>query len=159
MKVIMVNGTNPNAEEVMAQIKETGCNNVIFTGIGLTKAKKFVINMTVGTGTNIRYKCFRKLDNASEDWVKDNYNVVSTIGDFCKGKGRKTVKKEEVKMDKEEAVDKANKFMDVVRENSFNIGLWGFDHFKKLAMNCGATKTMRRGTKYYAYFGNMYVRF
>lgn len=155
----MVNGTNPNADEVMAKIKETGCKNVIFTGIGLTKAKKFVINMTVGTGTNIRYKCFRKLDNASEDWVNDNFNVVSTIGDFCKGKGRKTVKKEVVEMDKEEAVIRANKFMIVVRENSFNIGLWGFDHFKKLAMNCGATKTMRRGNRYYAYFGNMYVRF
>lgn len=159
MNVIMVNGTNPNADEVMAQIKKTGCKNVIFTGIGLTKAKKLVISMLAGTGINIRYKCFRKLDNASEGWVNDNYNVVSTIGDFCKGKGRKTVKKEAVEMDKEEAVDKANKFMDVVRENSFNIGLWGFDHFRELAMNCGATKTMRRGTKYYAYFGKMYVRF
>lgn len=159
MNVIMVNGTNPNADEVKAQVKETGCGNIIFTGIGLTKAKKLVINMTMGTGLNIRFKCFRKLNNASEDWVKDNFNVVSTIGDFCKGKGRKTTKKEVVEMDKEEAVSKANKFMDVVRENSSNIGLWGFDHFKELAMGCGATKTMRRGTKYYAYFGKMYVRF
>lgn len=159
MKVIMVNGTNPNADEVKAQIKETGCGNIVFTGIGLTKARKFVINMTAGTGLQVRFQCFRKLNSASEEWVKDNYSVVSTIGDFCKGKGRKTVKKEVVEMDKEEAVNKANKFMDVVRENAFNIGLWGFNHFKKLAMNCGATKTMRRGNRYYAYFGNMYVRF
>ena len=159
MKVIMVNGTNPNADEVMAQVKDTGCSNIIFTGIGLTKAKKLVINMLAGTSLNVRYKCFRKLDNASEEWVNNNFNVVSTIGDFCKGKGKKTVKKEVVEMDKEEAKEKAEKFMSVVRENSFNIGLWGFNHFKELAMNCGATKTMRRGTKYYAYFGNMYVRF
>ena len=155
----MVNGTNPNAEEVKALVTETGCGNIIFTGIGLTKAKKLVINMVAGTSLNVRYKCFRKLDNASEEWVNDNFNVISTIGDFCKGKGRKTTEKEVVEMDRKEAVDKANKFMDVVRENSSNIGLWGFDHFKELAMNCGATKTMRRGTKYYAYFGRTYVRF
>ena len=159
MSVIMVNGKNPNADEVKAQVKETGCGNIIFTGIGITKAKKLVINMTIGTSLNIRYKCFRKLDNASEEWVKDNFNVVSTIGDFCKGKGRKTTKKEVVEMGKKEATEKANKFMNVVRENSSNIGLWGFDHFKELAINCGATKTMRRGTKYYAYFGRMYVRY
>lgn len=159
MKVIMVNGTNPNADEVKALVMETGCSNIFFTGIGLKKAKDFVDNIVWGTELFVRYKCFRKLDNASEEWVKDNFNVVSTIGDFCKGKGRKTVKKEVVEMDRKEAVDKANKFMDVVRENSFNIGLWGFDHFKELAMNCGATKTMRRRNKYYAYFGNMYVRF
>ena len=159
MNVIMVNGTNPNADEVKALVMESGCKNIFFTGIGLKKAKDLVDNIVWGTELCVRYKCFRKLDNASEEWVKDNYNVVSTIGDFCKGKGRKTVKKEEVKMDKEEAVIRANKFMIVVRENSFNIGLWGFDHFKGLAMNCGATKTMRRGNRYYAYFGNMYVRF
>lgn len=157
--VILVNGTNPNADEVMAQVKKTGCSNIIFTGIGLAKANKLVINMTLGTSLNVRYKCFRKLSNASEEWVNDNFNVVSTIGDFCKGRGRKTTKKEVVEMDKKEATEKANKFMNVVRENSFNIGLWGFDHFKELAMECGATKTMRRGTKYYAYFGRMYVRF
>ena len=159
MKVIMVNGTNPNADEVKAQVMESGCNNVFFTGIGLKKAKNLVNDIVWGTEITVNYKVFRKLDNASEEWVNDNFNVVSTIGDFCKGKGRKTVKKEVVEMDKEEAVNKANKFMSVVRENSFNIGLWGFDHFKELAMGCGATKTMRRGTKYYAYFGNMYVRF
>lgn len=159
MKVIMVNGTNPNADEVKALVMGTGCKNIFFTGIGLKKAKDLVDNIVWGTELTVAYKVFRRLDNASEEWVKDNYNVVSTIGDFCKGKGRKTTKKEVAEMDKEEAVNKANKFMDVVRENSFNIGLWGFDHFKELAMGCGATKTMRRGTKYYAYFGKMYVRF
>lgn len=158
MKVIMVNGTNPNADEVKALVMESGCKNIMFTGIGLKKAKDLVENIVWGTELNIRYKVFRRLDSASEEWVKDNYNVVSTLGDFCKGKGRKTTKAA-VEMDKEEAVNKANKFMNVVRENSFNIGLWGFDHFKELAMGCGATKTMRRGTKYYAYFGKMYVRF
>ena len=157
----MVNGTNPNADEVMVQIRETGCKNIIFTGIGLKKAKNLVDDMVRGTDLFVRYKVFRKLDNASEEWVNDNFNVVSTIGDFCKGKGRKTTKKEEVvvEMDKDEAVTRANMFMNVVRENSSNIGLWGFDHFKELAKNCGATKTVHRGTKYYAYFGNMYVRF
>lgn len=159
MKVIMVNGTNPNADEVKALVMESGCKNIVFTGIGLKKAKDLVDNIVWGTEITVAYKVFRRLDSASEEWVKDNYNVVSTIGDFCKGKGRKTAKKATVEMDKEEAVNKANKFMDVVRENSSNIGLWGFDHFKELAMGCGATKTMRRGTKYYAYFGNMYVRF
>ena len=159
IKVIMVNGTNPNADDVMAQVKKTGCKNVIFTGIGLTKAKKLVINMLAGTGTNIRYKCFRKLDNASEDWVNDNYNVVSTIGDFCKGKGRKTVKKEEVKMDKEEAKDRAERFCNFLRNVGSDIHIYGYSFFKDNAEEYGATKTMRRGTKYYAYFGNMYVRF
>lgn len=159
MKVIMVNGTNPNADEVMAQVKETGCSNIIFTGIGLTKAKKLVINMLAGTSLNVRYKCFRKLDNASEEWVNNNFNVVSTIGDFCKGKGKKKAVKAESNISEEEAKKMADKFMSVVRENSFNIGLWGFNHFKELAMSCGATKTMRRGTKYYAYFGKLYVRY
>lgn len=101
--VIMVNGTNPNAYEVMAQVKDTGCGNIIFTGIGLTKAKKLVINMTIGTSLNIRYKCFRKLNNASEEWVKENFNVVSTIGDFCKGKGKKKAVKVENNISEEEA--------------------------------------------------------
>ena len=154
MKVIMVNGTNPNAEEVMAQVKKTGCKVIIFTGIGKSKAQKLIDSMPY---TNLKFGAFRRLDCASEESIKEKYDVVSTIGDFCKGKGRKT--KEVVEMDKEEAVKKVNKFMDVVRESSSNIGLWGFDYFKELANNCGATKTMRRGTKYYAYFGNMYVRF
>lgn len=154
MKVIMVNGTNPNAEEVMAQVKETGCKVIIFTGIGKAKAQKLIDSMPY---TNLKFGAFRKLDCASEGSVKERYDVVSTIGDFCKGKGRKTTETKEI--NEKDAKEMVNKFMDVVRENSSNIGLWGFDHFKELAMGCGATKTMRRGTKYYAYFGKMYVRF
>ena len=159
MKVIMVNGTNPNADEVMAQIKETGCNNVIFTGIGLTKAKKLVISMLAGTGINIRYKCFRKLDNASEGWVNDNFNVVSTIGDFTKGKGKKKAVKAESNISKEEAKDRAERFCNFLRNVGSDIHIYGYSFFKDNAEEYGATKTMRRGTKYYAYFGNMYVRY
>ncbi len=158
MKVIMVNGTNPNADEVMAQVKDTGCSNIIFTGIGLTKAKKLVINMTIGTSLNIRYKCFRKLNNASEEWVKENFNVVSTIGDFCKGKGKKTVKVES-NISEEEAKKMADKFVEQVKLNRESINLYGYTVFKDLAMKCGATKTMKRGTKKYAYFGKLYVRY
>lgn len=158
MKVIMVNGTNPNADEVMALVKETGCGNIIFTGIGLTKAKKLVINMTIGTSLNIRYKCFRKLSNASEEWVKDNFNVVSTIGDFCKGKGKKTVKVES-NVSEEEAKKMADKFVELVKLNRDTINMYGYSEFKDLAMKCGATKTMKRGTKKYAYFGKLYVRY
>ena len=158
MKVILVNGTNPNADEVMAQVKETGCGNIIFTGIGLTKAKKLVINMTIGTSLNIRYKCFRKLNNASEEWVKDNFNVVSTIGDFCKGKGKKTVKVES-NISEEEAKKIADNFVEQVKLNRESINMFGYPEFKELAMKCGATKTMKRGTKKYAYFGKLYVRY
>ena len=159
MKVIMVNGTNPNADEVMAQVKETGCGNIIFTGIGLTKAKKLVINMTIGTSLNIRYKCFRKLNNASEEWVKDNFNVVSTIGDFCKGKGKKNTVKVESNISEEEAKKMADKFVEQVKLNRDTINVYGYSEFKDLAMKCGATKTMKRGTKKYAYFGKLYVRY
>lgn len=158
MKVIMVNGTNPNADEVMAQVKETGCGNIIFTGIGLTKAKKLVINMTIGTSLNIRYKCFRKLNNASEEWVKENFNVVSTIGDFCKGNGKKTVKVES-DISEEEAKKMADKFVEMVKLNRDTINMYGYSEFKDLALKCGATKTMKRGTKKYAYFGKLYVRY
>ena len=159
MKVIMVNGTSPNADEVMAQVKETGCGNIIFTGIGLTKAKKLVINMTIGTSLNIRYKCFRKLNNASEEWVKDNFNVVSTIGDFCKGKGKKNTVKVESNISEEEAKKMADKFVEQVKLNKESINVYGYSEFKDLAMKCGATKTMKRGTKKYAYFGKLYVRY
>ena len=159
MNVIMVNGTNPNADEVMAQVKETGCGNIIFTGIGLTKAKKLVINMTIGTSLNIRYKCFRKLNNASEEWVKDNFNVVSTIGDFCKGKGKKNTVKVESNISEEEAKKMADKFVEQVKLNRDTINMYGYSEFKDLAMKCGATKTMKRGTKKYAYFGKLYVRY
>ena len=159
MKVIMVNGTNPNADEVMAQVKDTGCGNIIFTGIGLTKAKKLVINMTIGTSLNIRYKCFRKLNNASEEWVKDNFNVVSTIGDFCKGKGKKNTVKVESNISEEEAKKMADKFVEQVKLNRDTINMYGYSEFKDLAMKCGATKTMKRGTKKYAYFGKLYVRY
>lgn len=159
MKVIMVNGTNPNADEVMAQVKETGCGNIIFTGIGLTKAKKLVINMTIGTSLNIRYKCFRKLNNASEEWVKDNFNVVSTIGDFCKGKGKKNTVKVESNVSEEEAKDRADRFCKFLRNMGGDIGIYGYSFFKDTAEEYGATKTMRRGTKYYAYFGKLYVRY
>lgn len=158
MNVIMVNGTNPNADEVVAQVKKTGCGNIIFTGIGLTKAKKLVINMTLGTSLNIRYKCFRKLGNASEEWVNDNFNVVSTIGDFCKGKGKKTVKVES-NISEEEAKKMADKFVEMVKLNRESINVYGYTVFKDLAMECGATKTMKRGTKKYAYFGKIYVRY
>ena len=158
MNVIMVNGINPNADEVMAQVKDTGCSNIIFTGIGLTKAKKFVINMTIGTSLNVRYKCFRKLNSASEEWVKDNFNVVSTIGDFCKGKGKKTVKAES-NISEEEAKKMADKFVEQVKLNKESINMYGYTVFKDLAMECGATKTMKRGTKKYAYFGKLYVRY
>ena len=155
----MVNGTSPNADEVMAQVKETGCGNIIFTGIGLTKAKKLVINMTIGTSLNIRYKCFRKLNNASEEWVKDNFNVVSTIGDFCKGKGKKNTVKVESNISEEEAKKMADKFVEQVKLNRDTINMYGYSEFKDLAMKCGATKTMKRGTKKYAYFGKLYVRY
>ncbi len=154
MKVIMVNGTNPNADEVMAQVKETGCSNIIFTGIGLTKAKKLVINNCL----NIRYKCFRKLNNASEEWVNDNFNVVSTIGDFCKGNGKKTVKVES-NISEEDAKKMADKFVEMVKLNRESINMYGYPEFKDLALKCGATKTMKRGTKKYAYFGKLYVRY
>lgn len=159
MKVIMVNGTNPNADEVMAQVKETGCGNIIFTGIGLTKANKLVINMLAGTSLNIRFKCFRKLNNASEEWVKDNFNVVSTIGDFCKGKGKKNTVKVESNVSEEEAKKMADKFVEQVKLNRDTINMYGYSEFKDLAMKCGATKTMKRGTKKYAYFGKLYVRY
>ena len=159
VKVIMVNGTNPNADEVKAQVKETGCSNILFTGIGLTKANKLVSNMVAGTSLNIRYKCFRKLSNASEEWVKDNFNVVSTIGDFCKGKGKKVVKKVENNINEEEAKKMADKFVDMVKLNRESVNMYGYTVFKDLAKNCGATKTMHRGTKYYAYCGKLYVRY
>lgn len=158
MNVIMVNGTNPNADEVKKQVKDTGCSNIIFTGIGLTKANKLVINMLAGTNLNIRYKCFRKLNNASEEWVKDNFNVVSTIGDFCKGKGKKTAKVES-NVSEEEAKKMADKFVEQVKLNKESINVYGYTVFKDLALKCGATKTMKRGTKKYAYFGKLYVRY
>ena len=159
INVIMVNGTNPNADEVMAQVKETGCGNIIFTGIGLTKAKKLVINMLAGTSLNIKYKCFRKLDNASEEWVNNNFNVVSTIGDFCKGKGKKKEVKADSNISEEEAKKMADKFVELVKLNRETINMYGYSEFKDLALKCGATKTMKRGTKKYAYFGKLYVRY
>lgn len=157
MKVIMVNGTNPNADEVMAQVKETGCGNIIFTGIGLTKANNLVDNIVRGTDLHIRFKCFRKLSNASEEWVKDNFNVVSTIGDFCKGKGKKKAVKEDIS--EEEAKDRADRFCKFLRQMGSDIGIYGYSFFKDTAEEYGATKTMHRGTKYYAYFGKLYVRY
>ena len=157
MNVIMVNGTNPNADEVMAQVKKTGCGDIIFTGIGLTKAKQLVIRMTIGTGLNVRYKCFKRLAAASEEWVKENFNVVSTIGDFCKGKGKKKTVK--VDISEEEAKKMADKFVEMVKLNRESINMYGYSEFKDLALKCGATKTMKRGTKKYAYFGKLYVRY
>ena len=155
MNVIMVNGTNPNADEVMAQVKETGCNVIVFTGIGKAKARKFIDSLPYG---KLRFGAFRRLDSASEEWVNDNFNVVSTIGDFCKGKGRKTAKVES-NISEEEAKKMADKFVEQVKLNRESINLYGYTVFMDLAMECGATKTMKRGTKKYAYFGKLYVRY
>lgn len=154
MKVIMVNGTNPNAEEIMAQVKETGCKVIMFTGIGKAKAQKLVDSMPY---TNLKFGAFRRLDCASEESIKEKYDVISTIGDFCKGKGRKTTETKEI--NGKDAKAMVEKFMDVVRLNRETINVYGYSEFKDLAEKCGATKTMHRGTKYYAYFGKMYVRY
>ena len=93
--VILVNGTNPETSEVLAQMKETGCTTLAFTGIGKAKAQKLVDSLP---NMKIKFVTFRRLDNASEEYLKNNYTVVSTIGDFCKGKGKKpavTVKYED----------------------------------------------------------------
>lgn len=155
MKVIVVNGTNPNAEDIIAQVKKTGCKNLFFTGIGLTKARKLVYSMPV---MSLKFATFHKLANANEDFLS-RYDVVSTIGDFVKGKGKKAVEKKAVEMNPEESKVCAEKFCETLKNVSYDITLWGYSYFKEVAEKCGATKTMRRGNKYYAYFGKLYVRF
>lgn len=157
--VIIVNGTNPDVEAIVAKIKETGCPNLAFTGIGKVKAKKLVDSMP---RMQIRYLAFRKLANASEEYFKDNgYTVVTTIGDFCKAKGRtkKAVTETTPEMPKEVAREKAEKFVKVLKELQLDIAMNGYSFFKELASKNGSTKTMRRGSNYYAYFDKLYVRF
>ena len=154
--VIIVNGTNPETKDILAKMKETGCTNLAFTGIGKAKAQKLVNSLP---NMKIKFVVFRKLDTASEEYVKNNFNVVSTIGDFCKGKGKKVVQKKEAEMSNKEAQDLANKFIGILNNQSFNINLWGYSYFQEIAMANGATKTMRRGGYQYAYFGKLFVRY
>ncbi len=155
MKVIVVNGTNPNAEDIIAQVKKTGCKNLFFTGIGLTKARKLVYSMPA---MSLKFATFRKLANANEDFLS-RYDVVSTIGDFVKGKGKKAVEKKAVEMNPEESKANAEKLCTVLKNLSSDIAMYGYSLFKEVAKECGATKTLRRGIHYYAYFGKLYVRF
>jgi hypothetical protein len=154
MKVIVVNGTNPSAEDIIAQVKKTGCKNLFFTGIGLTKARKLVFSMPP---LSLKFATFRKLANANEDFLS-RYDVVSTIGDFVKGKG-KAVQKKDVEISPEESKDRAERFCSFLKNMGSDIGIYGYSFFKDTAKEYGATKTMRRGIHYYAYFGKLYVRF
>ena len=153
MKVIVVNGTNPNAEDIIVQVKKTGCKILFFTGIGKAKARKLVDSMPY---LSLKFATFRKLANANEGFLS-RYDVVSKIGDFVKGKGKKVTKT--VEISPEESKDRAEKFCETLRNVSYDITLWGYSYFKEVAEKCGATKTMRRCNKYYAYFGKLYVRF
>ena len=153
MKVIVVNGTNPNAEDIIAQVKKTGCKNLFFTGIGLTKARKLVYSMPA---MSLKFATFRKLANANEDFLS-RYDVVSTVGDFVKGKGKKVVQNVEAKP--EESKANAEKFCTVLKNISSDIAMYGYSLFKEAAKDCGATKTLRRGLHYFAYFGKLRVRF
>ena len=156
--VIIVNGTNPDAEVIVAKMKETGCTDLAFTGIGKVKAKKLVDAMP---RMQIRYLAFRKLANASEEYFKDNnYTVVATIGDFVKG-GKKVSKKATPveTLSKEESKDRAERFCNFLRNVGSDISIYGYSFFKDTAEEYGATKTMKRSGHYYAYFGKMYVRF
>lgn len=154
--VIIVNGTNPDAEAIVAKIKETGCLNLVFTAIGLAKAKKLVNAMS---NKDIKYLCFRKLANASEDYIKDNYTVVTTIGDFVKGGKKANPTETTSEMPKEEAKERAERFCKFLRNVGSDISIYGYSFFKDMAGEYGATKTMKRSGHYYAYFGKMYVRF
>lgn len=153
MKVIVVNGTNPNAEDIIAQVKKTGCKNLFFTGIGLTKARKLVYSMPA---MSLKFATFRKLANANEDFLS-RYDVVSTIGDFVKGKGKKVTKT--VEISSEESKDRAEKFCTVLKNLSSDIAMYGYSLFKEVAKDCGATKTLHRGLHYFAYFGKLRVSF
>ena len=154
MKVIVVNGTNPNAEDIIEQVNKTGCKNLFFTGIGLTTARKLVYSMPA---MSLKFATFRKRANANEDFLS-RYDVVSTIGDFVKGKG-KTAQKKAVEMNPEESKANAEKLCTVLKNLSSDLAMYGYSLFKEVAKDCGATKTMRRGIHYYAYFSKLYVRF
>jgi hypothetical protein len=104
-----------------------------------------------------RNATFRKLANANEDFLS-RFDVVSTIGDFVKGK-EKTAQKKAVEMNPEESKANAEKLCTVLKNLSSYIAMYGYPLFKEVAKDCGATKTMRRGRYYYAYFGKLYVRF
>lgn len=155
MKVIVVNGTNPNAEDIIAQVNKTGCKNLMFTGIGKAKARKLVDSMPP---MDIEYGTFRRLADANEEYFYRIYNVVSTIGDFVKGKG-KTAQNKAVEMNLEESKANAEKLCTALKNLSSDIAMYGYSLFKEVAKDCGATKTLRRGIHYYAYFGKLYVRF
>lgn len=154
MKVIVVNGTNPERQDIIGQILDTDCHHLVFTGIGKAKAQKLVDSMPL---LNLKFLVFRRLADANVEYINSKYDVVSTIGDFVKGKGKKAVQK--VEISPEESKDRANKFCETLRNVSSDITLWGYSYFKEVAEKCGATKTMRRCNKYYAYFGKLYVRF
>ena len=155
MKVIVVNGTNPNAEDIIAQVNKTGCKTLMFTGIGKAKARKLVDSMPP---MDLEYGTFRRLADANEGYFYRIYNVVSTIGDFVKGKG-KTTQNKAVEMNLEESKANAEKFCTVLKNLSSDLAMYGYSLFKEVAKDCGATKTLRRGIHYYAYFGKLYVRF
>lgn len=55
--------------------------------------------------------------------------------------------------------DRADRFCKFLRNMGSDIGIYGYSFFKDTAEEYGATKTMHRGTKYYAYFGKLCVRY
>jgi len=154
MKVIVVNGTNPERQDIIGQVLDTDCRHLVFTGIGKAKAQKLVDSMPL---LNLKFLVFRRLADANVEYINNKYDVVSTIGDFVKGKGKKAVQK--VEISSEESKDRAERFCNFLKNVGSDIGIYGYSFFKDTAEEYGATKTMRRGRYYYAYFGKLYVRF
>lgn len=155
MRVIVVNGTNPERADIIGQVLNTECHHLVFTGIGKAKAQKLVDSMPL---LNLKFLVFRRLADANVEYINSKYDIVGTIGDFVKGNG-KTVQKKAVETNPEESKKQAEVFASNLNKFSLDVMLNGYSFFKEAAKEYGATKTLRRGSHYYAYFGKLYVRF
>ena len=155
VKVVVVNGANPERQDIIGQVLNTDCRHLIFTGIGKAKAQKIVDSMPL---LNLKFLVFRRLSDANMEYINSKYDVVGTIGDFVKGNG-KTAQKKVVEISPEESKDRAERFCGFLKNMGSDIGIYGYSFFKDTAKEYGATKTLRRGRYYYAYFGKLYVRF
>lgn len=60
-------------------------------------------------------------------------------------------------LDENECPERFFKFLRSIGCN--NISIFGYTFFKESAENYGATKTVLRGKRMYAYFGKTYVRY
>lgn len=58
-----------------------------------------------------------------------------------------------VEANPEESKANCEKFCTVLKNLGNDIAMYGYSGFKEAAKDCGATKTLRRGLHWFAYFG------